>query len=144
MRFISRLICLFALLALPASAQQSVMPVPLKGTGAGLQRVNFDDVSGGVAFTGPVSFYGVTVSLANSEGPGWLMLWDATAVPADGAVTTFVCIRVEAGPRTITFGSSTPLSTINGLAWAFSSGADCQNKTAAVINSVAFSYKAAR
>ncbi len=132
-----------AILATAAPAQQSVMILPLKGTGAGLQRTGFDNQSGGVV-TGPLSFYGMTASLATSEGPGWLMVWDASAVPADGAVTTFICIRVEAGPRTITFGSSTPLSVISGLAWAFSSGADCQTKTAVAIDSVAFSYKLAR
>lgn len=141
-----RILLTIAALALsfPAAAQQAVMPFPLVGTGAGLERITSNAASSGTPVTGPLSLYGATVTIKDGEGPGYLMVWDATAPPADGVVSTWICIRIEAGPRSVSFGSSTPWQATKGIAWAFSSGADCQHKTAAVANAVAVSFKQAR
>lgn len=132
-----------ALAPVPALAQAAgrVMPVPLVGSGAGLQSVMASGSSGVVA-TGPVSFYGVTVTLITGQGPGWLMIFDSATVPADGAVNPVRCVYVDAGPRTTVFGSSGyPLSLANGMSWAFSTGANCQTKAAAPANFVGVSFK---
>lgn len=139
-----RLIALALSLLMPfeATAQSTVMPVPLVGTGAGLQTAMRGGASGGVVIEGAASFYGATITLIGGQGPGFMMLFDATAVPPDGAVQPLRCFYVDGGPRTTTFGSSgMPLSVLTGLAWTFSTGANCQTKVAATANFVAVSYK---
>jgi hypothetical protein len=69
------------------------------------------------------------------------MIWDSASVPPDGAVTTKRCWYVDAGARTTTLSASVPLSMVNGLSWAFSTGANCQTKTAATANFVGVSFK---
>ena len=64
-----RLIAILAalLLAAPALAQQSVMPVPLVGTGAGLDSAPTQSGNSGVAATGAASFYGASITLTTSN-----------------------------------------------------------------------------
>ena len=140
-----RLLALLSLMiAAPAAAQTTagrVMPVPLTGTGSGLQSA-MSSASSGTVWAGPSSFYGFTVTLVGGQGPGWFMLFDSATVPADGAVMPVRCIYVDAGPRSTVFGSSGfPLSLVRGLSWAFSSGPSCTVKAEAPANFVAISYK---
>jgi hypothetical protein len=129
----------------PVLSQSAVMPIPLTGTGAGLQTAMNASQSGSVVASGPTSFYGITMTMIAGQGPGYVMLFDATQVPPDGTVAPLRCLYVDAGPRTTTFGSSgMPLSVVNGLAWAFSTGPNCQTKVAATANFVAVSYKQQR
>jgi len=132
------------LLPIPAIAQSLVMPVPLVGMDAGLQTVETQSAASGVPLTGPTSFYGLTVTLITGQGPGFIMIWDATTVPDAGAVTPKRCWYVDAGPRTTTLSAGVPLAMRNGVSWAFSTGANCQTLTPATANFVALPYKQQR
>jgi hypothetical protein len=129
----------------PGLSQSAVMPIPLVGSGAGLQTSIASSKTGEVVTSGPTSFYGVTITMIGGQGPGYVMLFDAAQIPADGTVAPMRCLYVDGGPRTTTFGSSgMPLSVANGLVWAFSTGPNCQTKVASTANFVAVSYKQQR
>lgn len=95
----------------------------------------------------PTVFYSVTVTLASGEGPGRVLIWDRTTVPADGALVgadrPMRCFYVDAGNRTTVFASASGTGMATGISWAFSTGADCQTLTRATADFVALSFKAA-
>jgi hypothetical protein len=133
-----------ALLPSPALAQALVMPVPLVGIDAGLQTVEAQGVASAVATNTATSFYGMTITLLAGQGPGFIMIWDATTVPAPGTVSPKRCWYVDGGPRTTTLSATVPLAMRVGVAWGFSTGANCQTFTPATANFVAMSYKQQR
>ena len=112
---------------------------------AALDSTQSHQQSSGVTVTGSNVFYGVTITLGAGEGPGRVLVWDRATVPADGALPIgdrpMRCLYVDAGDRTITFGSTNGLGMTNGLAWAFSTAASCQTLARATANFVAVSYK---
>ncbi len=139
-------IALAAFIASPIAAQPvapAVMPVPLVGSGAGLQTDQTTaPASSRVSVVGPVSFFGMTVTLNAGEGPYNVLLFDSTTIPPDGPVMPMRCIYVDAGRRTTTFGASTaPIGFVNGIAWAVSSDPSCYVKTSATANYVGVSFK---
>lgn len=88
------------------------------------------------------NYYGAFVTLDTGEGPGFFMVFNSTTVPADGAVTPQTCFYLPAGPSS----HAQPLTPIPerytvGMSWAFSTGADCQTKTAAPANHVKVMFR---
>lgn len=119
---------------------------PNNDTGAALDSVEAHASSNGAPLTSPSVFYSVAITLASGEGPGRVMIWDRTTVPADGALTgtdrPMRCFYVDAGNRTTVFSSASGLGMKNGISWAFSTGANCRTLTRATADFVAISYKA--
>lgn len=115
---------------------------PSGSAGAGLASTMFQNQGSGLAVSGRLNFYGMTVTAATGQGAGYMMIWDALTVPIDGTVAPFRCFYVDTGPRTTTYGSSVAgVAMATGAAWAFSSGADCQHKVTAPLSFVSLSFK---
>lgn len=68
------------------------------------------------------------VVVTAQSGPGYLMVWNSTTVPADGAVTPALCFYLPYAPGS--FGFTTNFRGSAGVAIAFSTGATCYSKTA--------------
>lgn len=89
----------------------------------GLAPVNSTAAEGShVLCTGPCNLYNVTVTIGATSG--WLLLFDATAAPADGAVTPIwwfpVASNATNGGATANWGPGPPLGTTTGLTAVFS------------------------
>lgn len=120
---------------------------PNNDAGAALSSFEVHNSTSGSPIVGAAVFYSVTITLATGEGPGRVMVWDRTNVPADGALAPadrpMRCFYVDAGSRSTVFASASGTGMNSGISWAFSSGADCQTLTRATADFVALSYKAA-
>lgn len=65
---------------------------------------------------------------------GKLMVFDATAAPADGAVTPKACVTLPAsGTGSVTWAPSPPAKFVTGITVVVSSNASCFTKTTGVI-----------
>lgn len=73
--------------------------------------------AGYVAKSGPGSLYWVRADVGVS---GFLMAFDATSVPADGAVSPVLCFPVFAGTSNFFIGTNDPIPFENGMAIVFS------------------------
>ncbi len=79
------------------------------------------------------------VGLTAGTTAGLMMVWDATSVPADGAVTPLVCLPVVAsGQISHTYTRAARFAT--GVAVALSSGTDCQAKVAITAEVITIQY----
>ncbi len=133
--------------ARPVDAQNRlpVANAPLSDPSAAPDSIAAHQSSSGVLLTGPLVFYSASITLAAGQGPGRVMVWDRASVPASGALAPadrpMRCFYVDAGDRTTIFSAASGLGMDNGLAWAFSSGANCQTLTPATADMVAVSYR---
>jgi hypothetical protein len=76
----------------------------------------------------------VTAAYATNETTtaGFFMLFNATAAPADGAVTPLACVPLPAS-QVASISGPAPINFTTGISAAVSSGADCFTKTTGVI-----------
>lgn len=72
--------------------------------------------------------YGFQVTTGASAG--YVMVFDATSAPADGAVTPVKCYSVPATTTMAASWGSSPLTFATGITVVFSTGANCFTKTA--------------
>lgn len=110
-----------------ALAQQAVIVSPTGGAGSGITPVASAAASGGeVIKATPGNLYGVNV--ASGASAGFVMLIDAVAVPADGAVAPKKCWHVAAN-ATIDHKWVVPIRFNAGIVVVFST-TGCYSKTA--------------
>lgn len=64
-----------------------------------------------------------------SSAPWWVMIFNATSLPADGAVTPAKCYAVAAGVPSVSYGWNTPVQFSNGIVIGAST-TGCFTKTA--------------
>ena len=107
--------------AAPAMAADSGVIIPPGGTPASLSSAssNGAPVTGLVIKASKVSFYGAQVT--PTTGLGYLMLFNATTRPADGAVAPLKCWYLPTTNLTFTISYTNPLSLSAGAYLAFSS-----------------------
>lgn len=128
-----RLVLPFLLLALagPATADALVPPGITLVTNATALSSATPSAQSSWVVTGNKWFVGFTVVAPVS---GYALIWDATSVPADGAVTPGGCFPVQppvaGGPNSFTSMANTPAGVMvnNGIAIAFST-TGCFTKT---------------
>lgn len=120
MRNLLGLVALTFILATPAYAFTSSIlgnPIAVQQSAAAENSHIFKTSAG--------FLYGISVALASTSG--YLMLFDATTVPADGAVTPIVCYPIASAinqPISIPY----PIPFQNGIVAAFST-TGCFSKT---------------
>ena len=111
---------------------------------AALDSMSVHQSSGGILLAQPLVFYSFSITLSAGQGPGRVMIWDRTTLPADGALALadrpMRCFYVDAGDRTTVFSSASGFGLDRGLVWAFSTAGNCQTKTSATADMVAVSY----
>jgi hypothetical protein len=87
-----------------------------------------------LAVAAPAYFFGAICTGTSASTAGFCEVFDANAVPADGAVTPAYCAAIPAGPGStvqINAGLGGPYGTyfLNGIVVTFSTGVNCQTKT---------------
>lgn len=120
-----RLLSAFALLATPAMAQ---MTTTNQATSA---------VAGSLSLPGPAYLHGINVTSGASAG--YVMLFDAAAVPADGTVTPARCLPLAANTG-IERTFPTPLRIANGITVVFST-TGCFTKTVSATAFIAVDFR---
>lgn len=127
LRTLAALLCAVLLAAAPpAYAQTAVVVNPSGGAGTGVTPVAAAAVSGGVVLKAtPGNLYGINV--ASGASAGFVLLIDAAAVPADGAVTPKKCWHVAAN-ATIDRQWTVPVRFGTGIVAVFST-TGCFSKT---------------
>ena len=69
-------------------------------------------------------------SVTTSASSGYILIFDATAVPATGAVTPKLCYQIQqAGTTGIITPGNVPIHFNNGVVVAFSTGGNCWTYT---------------
>lgn len=115
----------------PALAELSIPPILAASTAASSATPT---AQSSWVVSGSHAFLGFTVVAPSA---GYVLAWDATSVPADGSVTPAGCFPIQApisgGPNSFTSMANTPTGVLvqNGIALAFSTGADCFHKVSA-------------
>lgn len=112
---------------------------PSGAAAAGITPVATTAVSSGVvAKASPGNVYRVSITTGGTAG--YLMGFNATAIPADGAVTPSMC-RVVAANATLSVSyADMPSYWTTGISFAFSS-TGCFTKTASVTAFIEYSVK---
>lgn len=130
-----KLLLVFALLfAFPALAQQIQTPQPTSSAAVGIVPViSASAENNHVLKAGPGNLYSVYASNATSTA-GFLLVFNSTTVPADGAVTPQLCVNLPAsGTVSINFGPSPPQVFSTGISAALSSATTCFTRTSGTI-----------
>jgi hypothetical protein len=115
-----------------------VTPIPSAAAGAGLTSSQTGAAATNLAVSGAHNLYGLQITTAGSAGRA--MLFDATALPVNGAVTPKKCWSLAA-TSTTTISWDTPIANATGITVGFSTGADCYTLTAANAEFIAVDYK---
>ena len=134
-----------------------VLPSNLDVAPTGPAKPTYQDKTGRQCFTGPVTVTTAATSYASTTAPSsnktitsspgkklagfevsvdstllavpwWIMIFDATSAPADGAVTPAKCFGVPANTPSKAYGFTYPPTFNNGITIAVST-TDCFNKT---------------
>lgn len=124
-----------ALAAFPASAVN--YDVAIGGTTSGgtgiIPTVSPSAVNNLPLKQGAANLYSVYAENFSATG-GWLLVFDAAAVPADGPVTPKACRRLSPlGYATINYIPGPPAIFNSGIMVVLSSGVDCFTKTTGTI-----------
>lgn len=112
-------------------------PIP-SATLGGLTSSQTTAAATNLAVSGAHNLFGLQITTAGSAGRA--MLFDATALPANGAVTPKKCWSLAANTTT-TVSWDTPITNATGITVGFSTGADCYTLTAANAEFIAMDYK---
>lgn len=106
----------------------AVAPVPTSSANAAIAPTSTSAAASSRVFKASAgNLY--SMELVPGAVSGFLMLFDATSAPVDGAVTPLKCYNVTAG-QTLAMAFPTPIRFGTGITAVFSSGADCYTKTA--------------
>ena len=115
------LACLLALVFGSANAANYYGQPLAFGNSSSTEASHIIKTSGGV-------MYGLTVT--NGASAGYVLMFDATTVPSDGAVNPVGCYAIPAGPITVAIPQiAYPRPFVNGIVVVFSS-TGCFAKTA--------------
>lgn len=112
-------------------------PIPSTTLG-GLTSSQTPAAATNVAVSGAHNLFGIQVTTTGSAGRA--MLFDATALPANGAVTPKKCWSLAASTTTA-ISWNTPITNATGITVGFSTGADCYTLTAANAEFIGVDYK---
>jgi len=106
----------------------AIVIAPTSAAAAGITPVVSTAAEGGHVLKGsPGNLYSVYAT--TGAAAGYLMIFNATTVPADGAVTPIECVYVPASATTsINYGSGPPAAASAGISVAFST-TGCFTKT---------------
>lgn len=69
------------------------------------------------------------LQVTTGASAGFILIYDLTAAPANGAVTPKKCYQIAAASTVALFWTDSPVQFTNGIVAAFSTGADCFNQT---------------
>jgi hypothetical protein len=114
-----------------------ITPIP-SATLGGLTSSQTGAAATNLAVSGAHNLFGLQITTAASAGR--MLLFDATALPANGAVTPKKCWSLAAN-TTATISWDTPITNATGITVGFSTGADCYTLTAANAEFIAVDYK---
>jgi hypothetical protein len=120
----------------PASPTNPVPTYPVSGpTGSGITPVVSAALEGShVLDAFPGSLYAAYATNLTGGTTGYLMIFNATSAPADGAVTPLVCTPFDSSGRAQAFYSPGPPAIFSaGITAVASSGANCFTKTTGVL-----------
>ena len=119
----------------PASPSNPVPTYPVSGpSGTGLTPVVSTSLEAShVLDAFPGSLYSAYATNLTGGSTGYLMIFNATSAPSDGAVTPLVCTPFDSTGKAQAFYANTPAIFSAGITAVVSSGANCLTKTTGVL-----------
>ncbi len=119
-----------------------ITPVPSATSAAGLLTSSSAALTATQSVSGVHNLYSYQISADStlSGAAWWLMIFDATAAPADGAVTPKKCYAMPSGSTLSTGAFTSPLAFATGISFAVST-TGCFTKTASVHAFISLDYK---
>lgn len=112
-------------LAVPGQAKAQYQPrVPI--TSGALEASH-------VLRAAPGSLYWLYASNLTGGSAGFLLVFDATSVPNDGAVVPKICVPFSGGAAQAAYGSGVPARFDVGITAVISSGANCFTQTTSTL-----------
>lgn len=113
----------------------TVVVVPSSAASAGIAPVVSGALEASHIFkAGAGNLYSAYASNLTGGATGYLMIFDATSAPVDGAVTPKVCVPFNSlGSASATYQGLPPATFLTGITAVVSSGANCFTKTTGVL-----------
>jgi hypothetical protein len=106
---------------------------PSSSASAGLSPVSSAALAANTVIknTAPTNLYSFEVSADStlSAAPWWIMIYDATSAPADGAITPLKCYAMASGATSFSAAWMTPIAAATGIVIGVST-TGCFTKTA--------------
>jgi hypothetical protein len=92
------------------------------------------------ASAGTLTGFAVSADSTLSGAAWWLMVFDATSLPGDGAVTPALCYAYPSGTTSASYGFTAPVSFTTGIVLGVST-TGCFSKTASTHAFISAAYK---